>query len=218
MITPYTREAHFLLEEGASPEQVDKALEGFGMAMGPLRMGDLAGLDISWALRKRQAPTRPQHIRYCRIADSICESGRFGQKTGSGFYRYETGSRTPVPDSEIDRLIERCAAESGIQRHPVSSEEIVERAIYALINEGASILEEGIAQRGSDIDVIYVNGYGFPAARGGPMFYADTVGLDRVVAKIEEFHRQHGELWKPAPLLVKLAKAGKRISAYEADI
>ncbi len=217
MVSHYTREAHFLLEEGASPEQVDKTLEQFGLAMGPLRMGDLAGLDISWAMRKRLAPTRPAHIRYCKIADRICESGRLGQKTGAGFYRYEAGSRTPVPDPEIDRLIEACAAESGIVRRPLSADEIIERTMYALINEGAKILEEGIAQRGSDIDVIYVNGYGFPAARGGPMFYADTIGLERVLERVREFHRIHGELWTPAPLLERLVREGGNLSTYEAS-
>lgn len=216
MVSLYTREAHFLLEEGASPEQVDKAVEGFGMAMGPLRMGDLAGLDISWAMRKRLAPTRPAHIRYCKIADRICEAGRLGQKTGAGFYRYEPGSRTPIADPEIDRLIETCAVESGIVRREISNEEIIERTMYALINEGARILEDGIAQRGSDIDVIYVNGYGFPAARGGPMFYADTIGLDRVLARVREYHQLYGELWAPAPLLERLVQDGGRLSDYEA--
>jgi 3-hydroxyacyl-CoA dehydrogenase len=216
MVSPYTREAHFLLEEGASPQQVDQALERFGMAMGPLRMGDLAGLDISWAARKRQAATRPAHLRYCRIADSICEAGRLGQKTGSGFYRYEPGSRTPIPDPEVDRIIARCAAEAGIARAPVSDDDIVARTIYALVNEAARILEEGIARRGSDIDLIYVNGYGFPSARGGPLFYADTVGLDRVLGRIRDFHRQHGELWTPAPLLERLVAERRPISTYQA--
>lgn len=216
MVSPYTREAHFLLEEGASPQQVDQALERFGMAMGPLRMGDLAGLDISWAARKRQAPTRPAHLRYCRVADRLCESGRLGQKTGAGFYRYEPGSRVPIPDPEVERIIEACAAQSGIARAPVTDEEIVERTIYALVNEGARILEEGIARRGGDIDLIYVNGYGFPAARGGPMFHADTVGLDKVLERIRAFHRQHGELWTPAPLLERLVAERRPISTYQA--
>ncbi|KRB67987.1 3-hydroxyacyl-CoA dehydrogenase NAD-binding domain-containing protein [Noviherbaspirillum sp. Root189] len=214
MVSPYTREAHFLLEEGASPQQVDQALERFGMAMGPLRMGDLAGLDISWAARKRQAPTRPAHIRYCHIADRICEAGRLGQKTGAGFYRYEPGSRTPVPDPAVQDIIERCAADSGITRRAVSDEEIVERCMYALVNEAARILEEGIADRGSDIDVIYANGYGFPSWRGGPLFHADSVGLERVLGRIREFHEVHGELWKPAPLLERLVAEGRTLSSY----
>lgn len=215
MVSPYTREAQFLLEEGASPQQVDQALERFGMAMGPLRMGDLAGLDISWAARKRQAATRPAHIRYCRIADTICEAGRLGQKTGAGFYRYEPGSRAPIPDPLVEDIIQRCAAASGIVRRPISDEEIIERTMYALVNEAARILEDGVAQRGSDIDVIYVNGYGFPSRRGGPLFYADTVGLERVLNRIREFHQVHGELWKPAPLLERLVADKQAISTYQ---
>lgn len=215
MVSPYTREAHFLLEEGATPQQVDQALERFGLAMGPLRMGDMAGLDISWAARKRQAPTRPRHIRYCRIADSLCESGRLGQKTGEGFYRYESGSRAPIPDPTVEEIIKKCASESGIERRAIGDEEIVERTMYALVNEAARILEDGVAQRGSDIDVIYVNGYGFPAGRGGPLFHADTVGLPQVLKRIREFHQAHGELWSPAPLLEKLVAEGRPISSYE---
>lgn len=215
MVSPYTREAHFLLEEGATPQQVDQALERFGLAMGPLRMGDMAGLDISWAARKRLAPTRPKHIRYCHIADRLCESGRLGQKTGEGFYRYESGSRAPIPDPKVEDIIKACAAESGITRRAITDEEIVERTMYALVNEAARILEDGVAQRGSDIDVIYVNGYGFPPSRGGPLFYADTVGLSKVLERIREFHKVHGELWTPAPLLEKLVAEGKPISSYE---
>ncbi|AIY43099.1 Enoyl-CoA hydratase [Collimonas arenae] len=213
MLTPYSREANFLIEEGASVLQVDQALYDFGMAMGPFAMADMAGLDIGRAARLRQAATRPAHLRYSRVADQICDMGRFGQKTSAGFYRYETSSRIPIPDPEIEALIERCAREDNIQRGPVSSEEIVQRTIYALINEGARILEEEIAQRSSDIDTVYVNGYGFPAYRGGPMFYADSIGLDKVYARICEFHRRHGEYWEPAPLLERLAKEGKRFSS-----
>ncbi len=212
MLSPYSREAQFLLEEGASPQQVDQALVRFGMAMGTLAVSDLAGLDIGWAGRKRLAPTRPQHLRYSKVADRICEMGRFGQKTGAGWYRYEAGSRTPIPDPVIDALIAECAAEAGITRRTITDEEIIERTMYALVNEGARILEEGKALRASDIDLVYVNGYGFPAHRGGPMFYADTVGLDKVLARVQEFHRQHGELWAPAPLLEKLAREGKRFN------
>lgn len=215
MVSHYTREAHFLLEEGASPADVDKTLEAFGMAMGPCRMGDLAGMDISWAFRKRLAPTRPKNLRYCHIADRICESGRYGQKSGSGFYRYEAGSRTPLPEPLTEQIILDCARESGITRRTISKEEIIERTMYALVNEAAKILEEGIAQRGSDIDLIYVNGYSFPSSRGGPLFYADTVGLPKVLERIEAFHLEHGEFWTPAPLLVRLAKEGGRLSAYE---
>lgn len=212
MVSPYTREAHFLLEEGASPSQVDGALQRFGLAMGPLRMADMAGLDISWAFRKRMAPTRPTHLRYSRVADSLCEQGRFGQKTGSGFYRYVAGSREPLEDPQVLALIEQCARQDGIARREISDEEIVQRTMYALVNEGARILEEGIARRASDIDVIYVNGYGFPAYRGGPLFYADEQGLPAVLATIRRFHEAHGELWQPAPLLERLVAEGKRFA------
>src|SRR5690606_38348593 len=148
-------------------------------------------LDISWAARKRQAPTRPKHIRYSRVADRICESGRYGQKTGSGFCRYEPGSREPIPDPEIEVLIRECAKEAGIKQRQITDEEIVQRTIYALVNEAARIVEDGMAQRASDIDVVYVHGYGFPAFRGGPMFYADTQGLDKVLATIRGFHAEH---------------------------
>lgn len=209
MVSPYTREAHFLLEEGASPSQVDGALQRFGLAMGPLRMADMAGLDISWAFRKRMAPTRPAHLRYSRVADSLCEQGRFGQKTGSGFYRYEAGSRDPHEDPEVLALIEACARQDGIARKAISDEEIVQRTMYALVNEGARILDEGIARRASDIDVIYVNGYGFPAHRGGPLFHADQQGLPSVLDAIRRFHAEHGELWQPAPLLERLVAKGQ---------
>lgn len=212
MVSPYTREAHFLLEEGATPSQVDGALQRFGLAMGPLRMADMAGLDISWAFRKRMAPTRPAHLRYSRVADSLCEQGRFGQKTDSGFYRYEAGSRTPIEDPQVLALIETCAREDGIQRRTVSDEKIVQRTMYALVNEGARILEEGIARRASDIDVIYVNGYGFPVHRGGPMFHADQQGLPNVLATIRRFHAEHGELWRPAPLLERLVANGQNFA------
>lgn len=212
MISHYTREAYFLLEEGCSPAQVDGALRRFGMAMGPLQMQDMAGLDISWAARKRQAPTRPAHLRYSHVADRICEMGRYGQKTGSGFYRYEPGSREPIPDPEIDALIAQCAAQAGITRREISDDEIVARTIYALVNEGARIVQDGIAQRASDIDVVYVAGYGFPMFRGGPMFYADTVGLPNVLETIRRFHAEHGQYWEPAPLLVELAESGRRFS------
>lgn len=212
MVSHYTREAYFLLEEGASPAQIDGALREFGMAMGPLQMQDMAGLDISWAARKRQAATRPSHLRYSSVADRICELGRFGQKTGSGFYRYEPGSRVPLPDPDIDALIEQCARDAGIARRVISNEEIVARTIFALVNEGAKIVTDRIAQRPSDIDVVYVAGYGFPIVRGGPMFYADTVGLPAVLETIEQFHKQHGPFWEPAQLLQERARSGRTFS------
>jgi 3-hydroxyacyl-CoA dehydrogenase len=209
MLSAYGREAGFLLEEGASPAQVDGALQRFGLAMGPFRMGDLAGLDIGWAGRKRQAATRPKHLRYSRVADRICELGRFGQKTGAGWYRYEAGSRTPIPDPEVDRIIAECAAEAGIARRTIADQEIVERTMYALANEGAKILAEGVALRASDIDLVYVNGYGFPAYRGGPMHFADTIGLAEVAERVVQFHAAHGDWWTPAPLLLERAAAGR---------
>ncbi len=212
MIFQYIREAQFLLEEGALPWQVDKALQDWGLAMGPFAMSDMAGNDVGWRIRKQQAPTRPNDRRYSHLADEICERGRFGQKTNAGWYRYEKGSRAPLPDAEIEALILAESKRLGIERRPIADEEIVKRTIYALVNEGARILEEGIALRASDIDVIYLTGYGFPAWRGGPMFYADTVGLDKVYADVARFHAAQGYFWRPAPLLEKLAREGRRFS------
>ena len=213
MLHSYFREAGFLLEEGALPQQVDKVIEDFGFAMGPFRVSDLAGLDVGWYIRKRQAATRPAHLRYSKVADQICELGRYGQKTGAGWYRYEAGNRTPIPDPQIEALIVKAAKEAGIQRRAISDQEILERCMFALINTGANILEEGIALRASDIDVVYIYGYGFPRYRGGPMFYADTVGLDKVYAAVNRFHDAHGEYWTPAPLLERLAREGKKFNA-----
>jgi 3-hydroxyacyl-CoA dehydrogenase len=215
MLSAYVREAGFLLEEGASPAQIDGALQRFGLAMGPFRMGDLAGLDIGWAGRKRQAATRPKHLRYSRVADRICELGRFGQKTGAGWYRYEDGSRSPIPDPEVERIIAECAAEAGIARRSIADQEIVERTMYALANEGAKILAEGVALRASDIDLVYVNGYGFPAYRGGPMHFADTIGLKEVAERVVQFHAAHGDWWTPAPLLLERAAAGRSFNDKE---
>lgn len=209
MLSVYIREADFLLEEGASPAQVDGALQRFGLAMGPFRTADLAGLDIGWAGRNRQAATRPKHLRYSRVADRICELGRFGQKTGAGWYRYGTGSRTPIPDPEVDRIIAKCAAEAGIARRTIADQEIVERTMYALANEGAKILAEGVMLRASDIDLVYVKSYGFPAYRGGPMYFADTIGLKEVAERVLQFHCRHGDWWTPAPLLLERAAASR---------
>ena len=180
----------------------------FGLPMGPFAMADLAGLDVGWAIRKKHRLTRPKHLRDSAIADRICEMGRFGQKTGAGWYRYEKGSRTPIRDPEIERLIEDVSKELGMKRRPVGKEEIVERCIYALINEGAKILEDGIAHRASDVDIVWIYGYGFPRYRGGPMFYADTVGVKKVYDAMARFHREQGECMKPAPLLQRLASQG----------
>ncbi|WP_183004362.1 3-hydroxyacyl-CoA dehydrogenase NAD-binding domain-containing protein [Achromobacter sp. UMC71] len=210
MLTGYWREAGFLLEEGASVRQIDDAMTRFGMAMGPLAMADLAGMDINWAARKRLAPTRPAHLRYSKVADRICEQGRFGQKTGGGYYRYEAGSRQPLYDPVVDGLIEQCAREAGIERRAVTDDEIVSRCVLALVNEGARIIDEGIVQRASDVDVVYVHGYGFPGARGGPMFHAQTLGISETLARIQALQHEHGEHWTPAPLLLKLAEQGAK--------
>jgi 3-hydroxyacyl-CoA dehydrogenase len=215
MIFQYSREAEFLLEEGALPQQVDQALTDWGMAMGPFAMSDMAGNDVSWRIRKGQAATRPNDRRYSHIADRLCEQGRFGQKANAGWYRYEKGSRAPLPDPEVEKLVVAESARLGIKRQAISDEEIVKRTIYGLVNEGARILEEGIAQRPGDIDVIYLTGYGFPAWRGGPMFYADSVGLDKVYADVKRFHETQGYFWKPAPLLERLAREGKRFADWK---
>ena len=215
MLHYYGGQAEFMLEEGCLPHNIDDTIYALGLAMGPLSMGDLAGLDVSWRIRQgRGLPERlPEGAHYCGIPDLICERGRFGQKTGAGYYKYEKGDRTRYPDPEIEALIVNYSQAKGIQRRDISREEIVERSMYALINEGARILEEGIAQRASDIDVIYVYGYGFPAYLGGPMFYADTIGLDKVYKRVCEFSEQDPASWQPAPLLKKLAKEGGRFNS-----
>ena len=213
----YQREAQFLLEEGATVEQVDNALVEFGMAMGPLAVGDLAGLDVGWRIRKEHPHLTPKGARDPLVADRLCEMGRFGQKTGRGWYRYEEATRKAVPDPEVDQLIQECARKAGIPRRTITSEEILERTLYALINEGAKILEEGIAVRAVDIDIIYINGYGFPAYRGGPMWYADTVGLKKVYERICAFEKQHGKLWTPAALLKQLAQSGKTFASLDVE-
>ncbi len=209
MIEQYGRQAGFLLEEGCLPEQVDRAMENFGFAMGPFRMGDLAGNDVGWYIRKRRYAERPDVI-YSKTADLLCERGRFGQKTGAGWYDYKPGDRKPYPSQLVNDMIINHSREIGVERREISDPEIVERLVYALVNEAAYILAEGIAQRASDVDIIYLTGYGFPMHRGGPMFYADTVGLPHVVAAMEKYAGgRHGKFWKPAPLLVKLAAEGK---------
>ncbi len=209
MLHQYTREANFLLEEGALPQQVDKVIYDFGLPMGPFAMGDLAGLDVGWRIRKAHAHLRSNDERYSDIADKICEMGRYGQKTQGGWYDYEAGSRTPVPNAEVEALIVQTSKDRGIERREISDNEILERCMYPLINEGAKILEEGLALRASDIDVVWLHGYGFPRYRGGPMFYADTVGVDKVYDTMSRMHQEHGDLLKPAALLEQLAKDGK---------
>ncbi len=206
MLFAYRRQAEFLLEEGVLPQQLDKAIYDFGMPMGPFQMSDLAGLDISWRVRKSNAATRPAHLRYSPIADRICEMGRLGQKTGAGWYRYEDGSRAPIPDPIIETLIVSVSEELGITRRPVSDDEIIPRCLYPLVNEGAKILEEGLAQRPSDIDVIWIYGYGFPRYRGGPMFWADLVGPKKIYETMKRLHDEHGDWLKPSSLLGELAR------------
>ena len=209
MLYAYRRQSDFLLEEGALPAQIDKVIYDFGMPMGPYAMGDLAGLDVGWRIRQQQAATRPPHLRYSTVADRVCELGRFGQKTSAGWFRYEEGSRTPIPDPIVDELILKISQENGFTRREVGDQEILERCMYPLVNEGAKILEEGLAQRASDIDVIWMYGYGFPRFRGGPMFWADLVGVQAIYDTMSRLHDEHGDWLEPAPLLKRIAEQGK---------
>ena len=211
MIEQYGRQGGFLLDEGCTPAQVDKAMEKFGMAMGPFRMGDLAGNDIGWAIRKRRYQEKP-NMKYSKTADLLCEKGRFGQKTGAGWYDYVAGKRDAIPNAEVVAMIEEHRKALGITPRKISDEEIVQRLVFSLVNEAAHILEEGIANKASDIDIVYIFGYGFPAHRGGPMNYADQVGLFNVVQAMNRFAQNpldDAQFWKPAPLLARLAAEGK---------
>jgi 3-hydroxyacyl-CoA dehydrogenase len=200
-------QAEKLILEGALPHQVDKVLTDFGFPMGPFAMSDLAGLDVGWRIRKGRGTKSP-------VADRICELGRFGQKTGSGYFKYEKGDRTPIPDSEVEKIIVDVATEQGITRRFISDEEILQRLLYPMVNEGAKILDEKIAIRASDIDVIWVYGYGWPVYRGGPMFWADQIGLKAFRDRMLEFQKQSGDaFWAPAPLLNRLANEGKGFTA-----
>ncbi|MEO8672738.1 MAG: 3-hydroxyacyl-CoA dehydrogenase NAD-binding domain-containing protein [Tahibacter sp.] len=208
MLEQYIRQAGFLLDEGALPEQVDRAIEAFGFAMGPFRMGDLAGNDIGWAIRQRRRVEKPDMV-YSRTADLLCEIGRYGQKTQAGWYDYAPGDRNARRSALVEDLIVEHSRQIGLDRRDIGDAEIVERLLYALVNEGALILEEGIAAKASDIDIVYLSGYGFPAWRGGPMFHADTVGLPNVLAAIRRYAAGYqGNAWQPAPLLLRLAAAG----------
>jgi 3-hydroxyacyl-CoA dehydrogenase len=214
MLEQYIRQALFMLEEGATPVQVDKAIEKFGFAMGPFRMSDLAGNDIGWAIRKRRYVEKP-HIRYSKVGDRLCEQGRFGQKTGAGWYDYEAGKRDAIPSPLVEQMIADHRKELGISPRRLDDDEIVQRLVYALVNEGAKILEEGIASKASDIDMVYLTGYGFPLHRGGPMCYADTVGLFNVVQAMKRFAKNpHDDagFWQPAPLLAQLVAEGKTLT------
>jgi len=214
MIEQYGRQAGFLLDEGCTPAQVDRAIEKFGFAMGPFRMGDLAGNDIGWAIRKRRYQEKPD-MKYSKTADLLCERGRFGQKVGKGWYDYVPGKRDAIPNAEVEQMIAEHRQALGIKPRKISDEEIVQRLVLALVNEGARILEDGIASKASDIDMVYLTGYGFPAWRGGPMCYADTVGLFEVIERMRRFAANpldDAAFWQPAPLLVQLLAQGKTLT------
>jgi 3-hydroxyacyl-CoA dehydrogenase len=217
MLHQYYREAQFLIQEGALPAQVDRVMTSYGFAMGPCATSDLAGIDVGWRIRKAQ-PKPPPGERYSgAVADRLAEMGRFGQKTNAGFYRYEAGNRTPVDDPEVEKIIVQVSKELGIERRQVTDQEILDRCLFALINEGAKILDEKIALRASDIDTVWINGYGFPAHRGGPMFYADTVGLPAVLAGVKSLREKHGKVWQPSPLLERLAGGGSSFASFDAE-
>jgi 3-hydroxyacyl-CoA dehydrogenase len=217
LLRHYAREAQFLLEEGALPHQVDQALTEFGFAMGIFAVHDLAGNDVGYQTRKKQMATRPKDRRYADLIMTLCDMGRLGQKSGAGWYRYAKGSRAPIPDPTVEALIIERSKEIGVERRPISDEAIIKRTLYGMINEGARLLELGIALRASDIDIVYLTGYGFPAWRGGPMYYADAIGLDRIHADVKKFHAEHGYWWQPAPLLEQLARSGKTFAEYDAE-
>src|SRR5262245_8058264 len=217
MFDPYIREAQFLVEEGAKIEEVDAALTAFGMAMGPLAVLDLAGLDVGWRIRKEGGFLQPPGRKAFVAEDRLCELGHFGQKTGAGWYTYEAGLKAPSSNPLAARFAAEAARASGISPRSIAPPEIVERTVYALINEGARILDEGIALRAGDIDIVYVYGYGFPPFRGGPMWYADTVGLKAVHDRVRQFEREHGPRWAPAPLLTKLAEGGKTFAGLDVE-
>ena len=209
MLFGYTAQANMLLLEGALPHQIDQALESFGLNMGPFRMMDLVGLDLGWRARKLSGKESPLHAK---IGDELCEQDRYGQKSGAGYYNYSEGSRAPNPAPENEAVYEKISSENGFTRRDISDEEIVERCILALINEGADILSEGVAQRAADIDVVYINGYGFPIWRGGPMHHANAMGLDKVIEKLEKYREITGnDVYKPSEMLVNLAKDGGKL-------
>jgi len=214
MMNAYFRQMELLLDVGALPQQIDKAMEKFGFAMGPFRVSDLAGNDILWYIRKRLYIEYPERV-FSKTPDRICELGRFGQKTGAGWYDYKPGDRTAIPSDLVNNIVLEESAKLGLARRKISDDEIVQRALYSLINEGARILEEGIALRASDIDVVYLTGYGFPDFRGGPLFYADTVGLSNILRTLREFAAGYQpDAWEPAPLLKQLAAEGRTFAGW----
>jgi 3-hydroxyacyl-CoA dehydrogenase len=215
MLAQRTREAFFLLEEGALPQQVDKVLTDFGFPMGHFAVSDLAGVDIGWRVRKANAHLRKPGVRDCNLVDKVCELGRFGQKTGAGWYRYEAGSRAPLPDPLVEKLIVEHSQSIGMARRAIPDAEILGRLLYAMINEGARILAEGVALRAVDIDMVWLHGYGFPAYRGGPMYYADEVGLATVLDAIRGYRERFGaDFWTPAPLLEELDASGGQFRTW----
>ena len=216
MLYPYSRQAQFLIEEGAFPEQVDRVIQDFGFPMGPFALSDLAGIDVGWRVRQHREHSRPKHLRYSAIGDRLYEMGRYGQKTSKGWYQYEEGSRIPIPDPDVVDLVLATSKELEIDRREISDEEILQRCLYPLINEGARILEEGIAQRASDLDVVWLYGFGFPRYRGGPMFYADSLGLRHVYEVMQNFYEIHQDWLEPAPLLERLAREDRTFAEWDA--
>jgi 3-hydroxyacyl-CoA dehydrogenase len=213
----YHREAHFMLEEGALPYQVDAALKRFGYAMGLFAVHDMAGNDVGYQARKSQIATRDPNQRYCDLITSLCDMGRLGQKSGKGWYRYEASDRTPLRDEDIEAWIATDSEKRGFQRRDIDEEEILDRCVLGMVNEGAKLLELGVAERASDIDLVYTTGYGFPVMRGGPMHYADTLGLGPVLEKIKALHARHGAWWLPSPLLEKLVASGKTFEQWDIE-
>jgi 3-hydroxyacyl-CoA dehydrogenase len=216
MMIPYMREAQFLVEEGSTPAAVDKALFDFGMAMGIFAVDDMGGIDVMWRVRQERKHLEKPSVRKPLMTDRLYEMGRLGQKTGAGWYRYDDERKT-IPDPEVETLIREVARQANIPQRTITAEHILERCLYAMVNEGARILEEGYALRAADIDTIYLAGYGFPGYRGGPMWYADRVGLKKILARLLTFHREHGELWEPAPLLWRLAEKGLTFAHWDSE-
>ena len=216
MMFPYMREAQFLVEEGATPSQVDKVLYDWGMAMGIFAVDDMAGIDVAWRVKQEFKHLDKPGVRVPLVLDRLYEMGRLGQKTGRGWYVYDD-NRKASADPEVESLIVQTASQAGIEQRQIANNEILDRCILAMVNEGARILEEGRASRANDIDIIYLSGYGFPAYRGGPMWYADSLGLEHVYRRILEFEKQHGELWAPAPLLARLASEGRTFASLDAQ-